>query len=38
MLTIGPVQTEVERQGFPPGNQQGTLLDNQFLCMIMVIS
>ena len=24
-VTIGPVQTEVVRQGFPPGNQQGTL-------------
>ena len=33
-----PVQTEIVRQGFPPVNQQGTLLDNQFLCMIMVIS
>ena len=38
MLTIGPVETEVVRQEFPPGNLQGTLLDNQFLCMIMVIS
>ena len=25
MLTIGPEQTEVVREGFPPGNQQGTL-------------
>jgi len=24
-VTIGPVQTEVVRQGFPPGSQQGTL-------------
>jgi len=24
-VTIGPVQTEVVRQGFPPANQQGTL-------------
>ena len=22
---VGPVQAEVVRQGFPPGNQQGTL-------------
>ena len=25
ILTIGPVQTEVVRQGNRPGNQQGTL-------------
>ena len=28
-----PIQTEVVRQGFPPENQQETLLDNQFLAL-----